>query len=93
MGTNSALLCSRVIENTFEILSVHALAIIQAIHFRSIVERLSPATRWMYDELSALAPPFSEDRPASERLLKVKDWLMQTEVGEKMKQLLDFNEL
>lgn len=93
MGTNAALICSKVIENTFEILSVHALAIIQAIHFRNIAERLSPATRWMYDQLSALAPPFTEDQPASKRLLKVKEWLMQKEVGEKMKELLDFNEL
>lgn len=92
MGTNSALICARIIENTFEILSVHALAIIQAIHYRGFAERLSPATHWMYEELSKLAPPFTEDAPATERLNKVKNWLMQKEVGEKMKQLLGFNE-
>ena len=90
MGTNAALTCARVIENTFEILSIHALAIIQAISYRDFADRLSPATRWMYDELSALAPPFSEDTPASGRLLRIKNWLMQTEVGTRMKQLLDF---
>src|SRR5690606_11987565 len=58
MGTNSALICARVIENTFEVLSVHALTIIQAIHYKGYIDRLSPATRWMYDELSKLAPPF-----------------------------------
>ncbi|KAA5533587.1 aromatic amino acid lyase [Taibaiella lutea] len=90
MGTNAALICSKVIENTFEILSVHALAIIQAIHYKGFVEKLSPATRWMYDELSVLAPPFVEDTPSYERLGKVKQWLMETEVGEKMKALLGF---
>ena len=44
--------------------------------------------RWMFDELSALAPAFTEDEPSSERLLRIKNWLMQTEVGEKMKKLL-----
>lgn len=90
MGTNAALICARVIENTFEILSVHALAIIQAISYKDFAGRLSPATRWMYEELSALAPAFREDAPASERLLKIKNWLMETEVGTKMKQLLGF---
>lgn len=90
MGTNAALICARVIENTFEILSVHALAIIQAIHYKGFAEKLSPATKWMYDELSVLAPPFVEDTPSYERLRKVKQWLMETEVGDKMKKLLGF---
>lgn len=91
MGCNAAQMCARVIENSFEVLSVHALAIIQAIDFKEYKERLSPATRWMYDELSVLAPSFKEDSPSSERLAKVKGWLMETEVGEKMKKLLGFD--
>jgi histidine ammonia-lyase len=91
MGCNAAQMCARVIENSFEVLSVHALAIIQAIDHKDYKSRLSPATRWMYDELSALAPSFSEDMPSSERLLKVKQWLMETEVGAKMKKLLGFD--
>lgn len=90
MGTNAALMCAHVIENTFEVLSVHALAIIQAIDYKDFAERLSPATRWMYDELSVLAPAFKEDTPSYERLKKIKEWLMKTEVGEKMKKLLGF---
>lgn len=91
MGCNAAQMCARVIENSFEVLSVHALAIIQAIDHKEYKNRLSPATRWMYDELSALAPSFSEDTPSSERLLKIKQWLMETEVGAKMKKLLGFD--
>ncbi len=88
MGCNAAQFCTRVIENTFEVLSVHALAIIQAIDHKEMSSRLSPATRWMYDELSVLAPSFVEDAPSSERLLAIKNWMMQTEVGDKMKKLL-----
>ncbi len=90
MGCNAAQMCARVIENSFEVLSVHATAIIQAIHYKGYSDRLSTATRWMYDELSALSPAFTEDEPSSERLYKVKHWLMETEVGEKMKKLLNF---
>ena len=91
MGCNAAQMCARVIENSFEVLSVHALAIIQAISHKGYQDRLSPATKWMFDELSALAPAFTEDEPSSERLYKVKHWLMETEVGAKMKDLLGFD--
>jgi histidine ammonia-lyase len=90
MGCNAAQMCARVIENSFEVLSVHATAIIQAIHYKGYSDRLSTATKWMYDELSALSPAFTDDEPSSERLYKVKHWLMETEVGEKMKKLLNF---
>ncbi|RQO31861.1 histidine ammonia-lyase [Taibaiella sp. KBW10] len=88
MGTNAALICAKVIENSFETLAVHACTIVQAVDAKGFKDRLSPATRWMYDELSVLAPPFKEDVPAFENLAKVKEWLMKTEVGAKMKKLL-----
>lgn len=88
MGTNAASACARVIENTFEVMAVHGLALVQAIGMRGIQDKLSPATRWMWDELSTLAPPFSEDYPSTQRLTAIKHWLMETEVGEKMKKLL-----
>jgi histidine ammonia-lyase len=88
MGTNAASACARVIENSFEVLAVHGLAIVQAIGMRDIKDKLSPATRWMFDELSVLAPPFTEDYPSTQRLTAIKHWLMETEVGEKMKKLL-----
>jgi len=91
MGCNAAQMCARVIENSFEVLSVHATAIIQAIAHKGYADRLSPATRWMYDNLSALSPAFTEDEPSSERLYKIKHWLMETEVGANMKDLLGFD--
>jgi histidine ammonia-lyase len=91
MGCNAAQMCARVIENTFEVLSVHALAIIQSITHLGYQDKLSPATKWMYDELSALTPAFTEDESSNERFLKIKNWLMETEVGDKMKALLGFD--
>lgn len=91
MGCNAAQMCARVIENSFEVLSVHALAIVQAIDLKDYKDRLSPATRWMYDNISTLAPSFKEDASSSERLYKIKHWLMKTEVGANMKDLLGFD--
>lgn len=91
MGCNAAQMCARVIENSFEVLSVHAMAIIQAITYLGYQDKLSPATQWMYDEISALSPAFKEDEASNERFLRIKNWLMETEVGTKMKALLGFD--
>lgn len=91
MGCNAAQMCARVIENSFEVLSVHATAIVQAITLKGYQDRLSPATKWMFEHISALSPAFKEDEPSSERLYKVKHWLMETEVGANMKDLLGFD--
>jgi len=91
MGCNAAQMCARVIENSFEVLSVHATAIVQAITLKGYQDRLSPATKWMFDNINALSPAFKEDEPSSERLYKVKQWLMETEVGANMKNLLGFD--
>ena len=88
MGCNAAQACARVIENTFEVLSYQAIAIIQAVSYLKIEDKLAPATRWMWEELSALAPAFTADAPFTERATAIKTWLMKTEVGEKMKKLL-----
>ena len=63
MGTNSALICGRVIENSFQVMAVHMMALVQAVDCLKIADRLAPATRAMYDEVRAIVPVFVEDTP------------------------------
>lgn len=63
MGTNSAIICGRVIENGFQVMAVHMMALVQAVDCLKIADRLAPATRAMYDEVRAIVPVFVEDTP------------------------------
>lgn len=80
MGCNAAMMCSRVIDNTYEVLAVEAVALVQAIDVRGIADRMAPATRWMYDGVRSLFPFIKEDISASKHLQKVKGWLAETDI-------------
>lgn len=63
MGTNSALICQRVIENSFQVLAIHMMALVQAVDCLKIADRLAPATHELYNQVRELVPLFVEDTP------------------------------
>lgn len=80
MGCNAALMCSRVIDNTYEVLAIELAALAQAIDIRKCAAKLSPATRWLYDGVRSVFPFFVEDFAPSEKLQQVKQWLVDTDI-------------
>ena len=63
MGTNSALICRRVIDNAFQVMAIHHMALVQAVDCLKIADKLAPATRKIYDEVRAIVPVFIDDTP------------------------------
>ena len=68
MGTNSALICARVVENSFQVMAIHLMALVQAVDCLKIAEQLAPATRGLYERVRALVPVFVEDTPKYEEI-------------------------
>ncbi|MBR3773838.1 MAG: aromatic amino acid lyase [Alistipes sp.] len=68
MGTNSALICARVVENSFQVMAIHLMALVQAVDCLKIAEQLAPATRDLYELVRALVPVFVEDTPKYEEI-------------------------
>lgn len=77
MGTNAAVLTAKVIENTFEVLAIEAMAIAQAIDALNYKEEVSSGTRKIYDDIRAILPVFSEDKAMYPYVQAVKEYLMQ----------------
>ena len=63
MGTNSALICQRVIENSYQVMAIHMMALVQAIDYLKIADKLAPTTHKLYNEIRAIVPIFIEDTP------------------------------
>lgn len=61
MGTNSALIARRVIDNSYQVLSVLFMGMVQAVDILNIKENLSAKTRKVYDEIRSFFPAFKED--------------------------------
>lgn len=78
MGTNAALISKKVIENAFEVVAIELITIIQAIEYLEVQDKVSSATRKMYDEIRELVPVFKEDVVMYPYLNKVKEFLMNS---------------
>ncbi|HRQ51707.1 MAG TPA: aromatic amino acid ammonia-lyase, partial [Agriterribacter sp.] len=71
MGCNAALMTRKVIENTFEVLAIQMITVLQAIDCAECVEKLSPATKEMYTAVRKIFPKFTEDQPRYRELEQV----------------------
>ncbi len=79
MGCNAALMTKKVIDNSFEVLTIQAITVLQAIDYLKCQEKLSPATHRVYASLRKIFPKFIDDRPRYEEQTKVKNWLLQND--------------
>jgi histidine ammonia-lyase len=61
MGTNSALLAKKVIENSYQVLAIHFMAIAQAIDYLKIQNELSDYAKTIYSEIRSIFPVCIED--------------------------------
>lgn len=61
MGTNSALITQKVINNAYQVMAIELLSIIQAVDYLSIGNELSFRTKKAYQSLRTIVPKFVED--------------------------------
>lgn len=75
MGTNSAQIAATVIENSYQVMSVLVMAIVQAIDYLKIQDKISPASQKVYNEVRAFFPVFVEDTPKYKEIRDVVAYL------------------
>jgi histidine ammonia-lyase len=80
MGTNSALLAKTVIDNSFQVMAIHFMAIVQAVDCLKIRDRLAPRTRRIYTEIREFFPTFVEDTPKYKEIGAVTAYLKRKEI-------------
>ena len=75
MGTNSALICQRVIENSYQVMAIHMMALVQAVDCLKIADKLAPVTRELYNQVREIVPVFIQDTPKYKDIVNIIDWL------------------
>ena len=75
MGTNSALLCQQVLRNVHQVMSVHLIALAQAVDCLSIQDCLAPTVRRVYDAVRTIIPARVDDRPFYGEIAQVEQLL------------------
>jgi len=61
MGTNAAQLAAKVIDNSFQVLAIELITLIQAIDYLEFSDRMSPKSKEIFDYLRGVVPPFKTD--------------------------------
>lgn len=77
MGTNASWLTKKVIDNSFEVLSIQLLTLIQAIEYLECYEKLSPKGKEVYDQIREIVPIFKEDVVLAPYLNKIKNHIKE----------------
>ncbi|MGB6083994.1 HAL/PAL/TAL family ammonia-lyase [Moheibacter sp.] len=76
MGTNAAWLTKKVIENSFEVISIQLLTLVQAIDYLDCFEKLSPKSQKIYSEIREIVPIFKDDIVLTPYLQSIKSFIM-----------------
>jgi len=81
MGTNSALIAKTVIENSYQVMSIHFMALVQAVDYLKLQDKLSTQSRIVYNEIREFFPVFSDDTPKYKEIEQMKHYLMNKKLN------------
>ena len=76
MGTNAALMTKKVIENSFEVVAIELITIVQAIEYLEYQDKVSSKTKTLFDAIRKIVPVFKEDVVMYPYVNAVKEYLM-----------------
>lgn len=78
MGCNAAIMTKKVIDNSFEVLAIQMMTVLQAIDYIGCVPRLSTQTLKVYKTLRELFPKFVGDQPKYKDLNRIKSYFEES---------------
>jgi histidine ammonia-lyase len=75
MGTNSALMAAKVVENAFQVIAIQYMSLLQAVDYLEISDKISMESKKIYKELREIFPLFTDDTPMCGDIERVTDYL------------------
>ena len=80
MGANASLICKKVIMNSYEVLAIEWMTILQAIDYLKMQDRLSSKSKDAYDKLRKIFPCFVEDTTKYKDVKAVRDYIFYNHI-------------
>jgi histidine ammonia-lyase len=77
MGTNAALITKKIIDNTYQVIAIEMISILQAIDYLNIKDKLSTYSRSKYEDLRKIVPVFTEDASRYNDILNIEQYIME----------------
>ena len=80
MGANASLICKKVIMNSYEVLAIEWMTILQAIDYLKMQDKLSSKSKDAYDKLRKIFPCFVEDTTKYKDVKAVRDYIFYNHI-------------
>jgi histidine ammonia-lyase len=77
MGTNAALITKKIIDNSYQVLAIEMISILQAIDYLEIKNRLSSYSLSKYSDLRQIVPKFTEDTIKYKDIQNIEQYIME----------------
>jgi len=75
MGLNSAMMTKKVIDNAYQVHSITLIALLQAVDYLKVQDKLSDNSKKVYQQLRNIVPAFYEDTPKYEEIKNMCDYI------------------
>lgn len=79
MGTNAALMAKTVVENSYQVMAILFMGIVQAVDYLEIQSKLSVHSATVYKQIRAFFPVFTADTPKYKEIENMIKYLQETE--------------
>ena len=80
MGANASLICKKVIMNSYEVLAIEWMTILQAIDYLKMQDKLSSKSKDAYKKLRKIFPCFVEDTTKYKDVKAVRDYIFYNHI-------------
>ncbi len=80
MGANASLICKKVIMNSYEVLAIEWMTILQAIDYLKMQDKLSSKSKDAYEKLRKIFPCFVEDTTKYKDIKAVRDYIFYNHI-------------
>jgi histidine ammonia-lyase len=80
MGTNSALFTKKVVSNTYDVIAIELITLIQAIDYLKCQDKLSDYTSEVYQKLRKIVPAFADDTTKSAEIKRIRKFMEKNRI-------------
>lgn len=80
MGANASLICKKVILNSYEVLAIEWMTILQAIDYLKMQDKLSTKAKEAYEKMRKIFPCFVEDSVKYKDVKAVRDYIFYNHI-------------
>ena len=80
MGTNAAMMTKKVIDNTYQVLAIEMMTILQAVDYLGFKEKMSSVSMKIFEDLRKIVPEFPDDKIKYKDVQNIEHYLFENKL-------------